>query len=122
MTLQIAVADLFTSDPYIVVYADGKNIGQTKTCRSTCSPVWNEEISVVLFHKGSVVLKIYDQDITTSEFLGIVELDLVALPKRKEDAQQVVLPIQQSTSKYKAKGTVTLTAYVVVGYYFPLEL
>ena len=38
----IPVADLFTSDPYIEIYAGAKLVGKTSVIKSSLNPVWNE--------------------------------------------------------------------------------
>ena len=109
----ITIADFFSSDPYIEIYGGSKKVGQTTVVKSTVNPVWNEEFSMVLFERGPLVLKLFDQDITASEFLGAVELDIEALPKSKGSSETLTLSIQQSTSKYEAKGSVSFSAYVI---------
>lgn len=109
----IAVADIFSSDPFIEIYGGMKLVGKTTVIKSTVNPVWNESFSMVLFEKGKMALKLYDKDITASEFLGFVEVDINSLAKTKESAESVTLPIQQSTSKYQAKGKITFSAYII---------
>lgn len=65
------------SDPYVVVFWNGKKIGQTSVCKSTLNPSWDEATFKLVSEPGetfagSVLLFVYDHDHGSDpdDFLG----------------------------------------------------
>ncbi|XP_043256787.1 E3 ubiquitin-protein ligase Nedd-4 isoform X2 [Colletes gigas] len=90
---QLAKKDIFgASDPYVRVDLNTVNGDQTvdsaltKTKKKTLNPVWEEEFVFrvkPVDHK--LVLQVFDENrLTRDDFLGMVELTLIHLPKEQE--------------------------------------
>ncbi|XP_073011390.1 ADP-ribosylation factor GTPase-activating protein AGD12-like [Typha latifolia] len=73
----LAVRDMLTSDPYVVVTL-GQQKAQTTVKKSELNPVWNEEIKLsVPQHYGALKLQVYDHDVLSADdIMGEAEVDL----------------------------------------------
>ena len=80
-----------TSDPYVVIYYTGREIGRTSTAMKTLHPIWGEnrmgEVFSVTVNSNqlekcdTIVLRIFDQDILSNDDpMGRVVLSLPAKP------------------------------------------
>ena len=73
-------ADMFDkSDPYCVVYFNGKKVGKTSTIDNTTFPRWNEDFVIQLPESGEGLLRceLYDHDMFGGDDpLGTVEFKL----------------------------------------------
>jgi hypothetical protein len=75
----LAIADYTTSDPFVQVTVDGKEIGRTPTVyRNHLSPSWEKTYSTPLTHCHSTLcMKIFDEDyLKEEELMGVVTMDL----------------------------------------------
>ncbi|XP_076669213.1 E3 ubiquitin-protein ligase Nedd4 isoform X2 [Andrena cerasifolii] len=90
---QLAKKDIFgASDPYVRVDLNTINGNQTvdsaltKTKKKTLNPVWEEEfIFRVKPVDHKLVLQVFDENrLTRDDFLGMVELTLINVPKEQE--------------------------------------
>ena len=90
---QLAKKDIFgASDPYVRVDLSTINGDETvdsvltKTKKKTLNPVWDEEfIFRVKPAEHKLVLQVFDENrLTRDDFLGMVELTLINLPKEQE--------------------------------------
>jgi Ca2+-dependent lipid-binding protein len=72
------------SDPYVIVEMRGLPLpeGRTKVIQNSLNPVWNEIFSFPVYHTFAqrLWLKLWDEDVTTSEDLGCTNVDLRELP------------------------------------------
>ena len=81
---------------------------------NSLSPVWDMKFEIPLLHLNSkLTLKLFDEDPHKNDFLGIVEADISSF-SLNEQVASLCLPVQQSTSSFRAQGTITFNAYVVV--------
>ncbi|KAK0168409.1 hypothetical protein PV327_002212 [Microctonus hyperodae] len=119
---QLAKKDIFgASDPYVRIdlYSlhghETVDSVLTKTKKKTLNPVWDEEfIFRVKPAEHKLVLQVFDENrLTRDDFLGMVELNLLNLPKeqpgRTIPAKQYILrPRSHSSQRSKIKGTLEL--------------
>ncbi|XP_014289264.1 E3 ubiquitin-protein ligase Nedd-4 isoform X1 [Halyomorpha halys] len=111
---QLAKKDIFgASDPYVRIdlsTIDGeKTIDSvlTKTKKKTLDPIWNEEfIFKVKPSEHKLVLQVFDENrLTRDDFLGMVELSLLNLPKETEGhtvpSQQYILRPRSARSRVR---------------------
>lgn len=92
------------SDPLAVIKLDGVEIFRTNKKRKTLDPVWNEAFTFPMLSRSTqaLTLEIYDWDLThDDELLGIVNLDLSAIPPN--NSTQFKAPVD-------TQGTVHLRA------------
>jgi len=115
---QLAKKDIFgASDPYVRIDLNTVNGDETidsvltKTKKKTLNPVWNEEfIFRVKPADHKLVLQVFDENrLTRDDFLGMVELTLINLPKETEGRtiqtkQYILRP--RSTNSYSARSRV----------------
>lgn len=104
----LAVADITTSDPYVIVYVAEKFIGRTKTIyKNHINPFWNEAFPVGLLHVNSVLhLRLFDEDANTDDdLMGVVNIDISELPINTMLRKSY--PIEQA-GKLKAKGSLEI--------------
>ncbi|KAF5292290.1 hypothetical protein FQA39_LY03324 [Lamprigera yunnana] len=113
---QLAKKDIFgASDPYVRVDLNTINGDETvdsvltKTKKKTLNPFWDEEfIFRVKPTEHKLVLQVFDENrLTRDDFLGMVELTLINLPKEQEG--RVIPPkkyILRPRSSYSARSRV----------------
>ncbi|XP_072752875.1 E3 ubiquitin-protein ligase Nedd-4 isoform X1 [Anoplolepis gracilipes] len=119
----LAKKDIFgASDPYVRVDLNTINSDQTidsaltRTKKKTLNPVWEEEfIFRVKPVEHKLVLQVFDENrLTRDDFLGMVELTLINLPKEQEGraipARNYVLRPRSnhSSQRSRVKGTLEL--------------
>ncbi|XP_070521583.1 E3 ubiquitin-protein ligase Nedd-4 isoform X2 [Cardiocondyla obscurior] len=115
----LAKKDIFgASDPYVRVDLNTINGNQTvdsaltRTKKKTLNPVWEEEfIFRVKPVEHKLVLQVFDENrLTRDDFLGMVELTLINLPKEQEGrsipARNYVL--RPRSQRSRVKGTLEL--------------
>ncbi|XP_027339966.1 protein C2-DOMAIN ABA-RELATED 4-like [Abrus precatorius] len=75
--VNLAVRDVSTSDPYVVVKM-GKQRLKTRVIKKDVNPEWNEDLTLsVTDHLHSIVLTVYDHDtFTKDDKMGDAELDI----------------------------------------------
>eukprot|EP00124_Ichthyophonus_hoferi_P001337 Ihof_evm12s66 gene=Ihof_evmTU12s66 len=74
-----------SSDPYVKIYINGKNVGKTTTQKKTLSPQWNQEFSIDVEDLDMIKLHVFDWDMVgTDDDMGtatiqtpLKELDIV---------------------------------------------
>ncbi|XP_077221034.1 ADP-ribosylation factor GTPase-activating protein AGD12-like [Tasmannia lanceolata] len=76
----LAVRDMRTSDPYVVV-AIGQQKAQTTVIKSNLNPVWNEELMLSVPHDyGALKLQVFDHDMfSADDIMGEAEIDVQPL-------------------------------------------
>ncbi|CAG5101111.1 Similar to Nedd4: E3 ubiquitin-protein ligase NEDD4 (Mus musculus) [Cotesia congregata] len=124
---QLAKKDIFgASDPYVRIDLYPINGHETvdsvltKTKKKTLNPVWEEEFLFrVKPSEHKLVLQVFDENrLTRDDFLGMVELNLMNLPKEQlgrsiPTKQYILRPRSHSSQRPKIKGTLELYhAYV----------
>ncbi|KAB2026934.1 hypothetical protein ES319_D06G255100v1 [Gossypium barbadense] len=78
--INLAIRDMLTSDPYVVLTL-GKQTIQTAVIKSNLNPVWNEELMLsVPQNFGPVKLQVYDYDtFSADDIMGEAEIDIQPL-------------------------------------------
>ncbi|GAA0156139.1 GTPase-activating protein [Lithospermum erythrorhizon] len=73
----LAIRDMLTSDPYVVLTL-GKQKAQTTVVKSNLNPVWNEELMLSVPEKfGAVKLEVFDYDtFSADDIMGEAEIDI----------------------------------------------
>ena len=76
----LAIRDMMTSDPYVVLKL-GQQTVQTTIIKSNLNPVWNEELMLSVPQQfGTITLKVFDHDLfSADDIMGEAEIDLQAL-------------------------------------------
>ncbi|XP_037904252.1 E3 ubiquitin-protein ligase Nedd-4 isoform X2 [Hermetia illucens] len=115
----LAKKDIFgASDPYVRIDLNtingDINIDSvlTKTKKKTLNPVWNEEfLFMVKPTEHKLVFQVFDENrLTRDDFLGMVELTLVNLPK-EQDGRVISpksYPLRPRSAKSRIKGTLEI--------------
>ena len=58
----LPIADLYSSDPFVMIYVGGKFVGKTRSILQNLNPVWDESFDIPLLHMNtSLELKVYDE-------------------------------------------------------------
>ncbi|KAL1513119.1 hypothetical protein ABEB36_002580 [Hypothenemus hampei] len=105
--------DIFgASDPYVridLLHINGQEIIDsvlTRTRKKTLNPEWNEEFMFkVKPNEHKLVLQVFDENrLTRDDFLGMVELSLVNLPKEQEG--RIIPPVKYLLRPRSAKSRV----------------
>ncbi|XVF75055.1 hypothetical protein PTKIN_Ptkin13bG0158300 [Pterospermum kingtungense] len=78
--INLAIRDMMTSDPYVVLTL-GQQTVQTTVIKSNLNPVWNEELMLsVPQNYGPVKLQVYDYDtFSADDIMGEAEIDIQPL-------------------------------------------
>ncbi|KAG8385207.1 hypothetical protein BUALT_Bualt03G0017800 [Buddleja alternifolia] len=73
----LAVRDMLTSDPYVVLKLGQQKV-QTSVVKSNLNPVWNEELMLsVPQNYGPIKLQVYDYDtFSADDIMGEAEIDI----------------------------------------------
>uniref|UniRef100_A0A0D3GIK3 Uncharacterized protein n=1 Tax=Oryza barthii TaxID=65489 RepID=A0A0D3GIK3_9ORYZ len=74
---KLAVRDILSSDPYVVLTL-GQQKAKTKVIKSNLNPVWNEVLTLSVPQKyGPLKLQVYDHDVLSrDDIMGEAEVDL----------------------------------------------
>mmetsp|Transcript_1791 Transcript_1791/g.3601 ORF Transcript_1791/g.3601 Transcript_1791/m.3601 type:complete len:579 (+) Transcript_1791:109-1845(+) len=123
-----------SSDPYVEIWSNNKNMAKTKTKFKTLNPVWNESFTLDFSKKPSssshqeyIVLKIWDHDsLSRPDAMGEVGLLIDCSKPRDEYSEWIEIP---PGSAKNAKGRILVKLSVqlfrsqalVRGNVFPLE-
>ncbi|WOK92015.1 hypothetical protein Cni_G00706 [Canna indica] len=75
--LNLAVRDMLTSDPYVILTL-GQQKAQTTVKKSNLNPIWNEELKFSVPQRyGALKLQVYDHDMfSADDIMGEAEVDL----------------------------------------------
>ncbi|KAJ3694712.1 hypothetical protein LUZ60_000089 [Juncus effusus] len=73
----LAVRDMLSSDPYVILYLGQQKV-QTTVKKSNLNPVWNEVLKLrVPQHYGPLKLQVYDHDLfSADDIMGEAEVDI----------------------------------------------
>jgi hypothetical protein len=63
---------LSASDPWVSVTINGEQVGRTPTVQDNPNPVWNQSFFVPIYNGGSIRFDVYDNDVTKSDWVGVV--------------------------------------------------
>ncbi|CAL5399996.1 unnamed protein product [Camellia sinensis] len=75
--INLAVRDIFTSDPYVVITMGGQTV-KTRVVHNNCNPEWNEELTLSIKNPVvPIILSVYDEDtFTRDDKMGDAEIDI----------------------------------------------
>ncbi|KAG8058911.1 hypothetical protein GUJ93_ZPchr0002g23148 [Zizania palustris] len=77
--VNLAVRDLCSSDPYVVIRM-GKQRLKTRVVKKSTNPEWNDELTLSIEDPAvPVKLEVYDKDTFVDDAMGIAELDISSL-------------------------------------------
>lgn len=111
---KLAVADMLTSDPYVIVDLDDSNIGRTSTIYRSLSPVWEKEFAPIpLYHLHHVIyFRVMDADnAKQDDSLGHSSVDLHNVPFNSP--LRIELKLDQTIgSSIQVKGFLTVTLFL----------
>ncbi|WJX53325.1 ADP-ribosylation factor GTPase-activating protein agd12 [Trifolium repens] len=76
----LAIRDMMTSDPYVVLKL-GQQTVQTTVIKSNLNPIWNEELMLSVPRQyGPISLKVFDHDLfSADDIMGEADIDLQPL-------------------------------------------
>ncbi|XP_010247855.1 PREDICTED: synaptotagmin-4-like isoform X1 [Nelumbo nucifera] len=83
------------SDPYVILYIRPLFKVKTKVIDNNLNPIWNETFELIAEDKEtqSLILEVFDKDVTQDKRLGIVKLPLADLePETPKDIELRLLP------------------------------
>ena len=109
----LAIADFTSSDPYVILLLDKKEIGRTPTVYRNLNPVWETTFTVPLTHiHATVVFRIFDEDAgKNDDILGVVTIDLSTL--YMNEILEKSYPVKQrEDSNELAKGNLNFSVHV----------
>lgn len=77
----LAIADFTTSDPYVILLLDKKEIGRTPTIFRNLNPIWESKFVIPVTHVHSTLtFRIFDEDSgKNDDIMGVVTVDLCTL-------------------------------------------
>jgi hypothetical protein len=103
---KLTVADLITSDPYVVVQVEGEFVAKTAVKNRTTSPDFNEEFDIPLdFLNATLRCEIMDRDqLKSDDVIGYVDIHLADL--------QVGEDRTETYQVQGGKGTLTLRTHL----------
>ncbi|KAF8413075.1 hypothetical protein HHK36_001051 [Tetracentron sinense] len=103
------------SDPYVVLYIRPLFKVKTKVIDNNLNPEWNQTFELIVEDKEtqSLILEVFDEDVTQDKRLGVAKLPLIEL--EAETTKEINLRLQPSLDMLKIKdkkdrGTLTLKA------------
>lgn len=111
----VPVADVTTSDPYVVIYLNDVQFARTRTIYRNCSPDWNEFFRTKILHRNSKLeFRLYDEDENSNpDFLGSFEVDLNAVPVSKTfDSSTFEVNL---APKYRRGRPTTMDVSIIIG-------
>jgi hypothetical protein len=109
----LAIADILSSDPYVLVYVGDKVIGRTKTVYANhLNPAWEQSFEYPLLHlQHTVRLKVFDEDQNKhDDFMGMTVVDLSELPVDLSTPLDARLKDTDNTNE--TKGTLRFTVKI----------
>ncbi|XP_039629221.1 multiple C2 and transmembrane domain-containing protein 2 [Polypterus senegalus] len=96
-----------TSDPYVKFKLDSKTLYKSKVIYKNLNPVWDESFSVPVRNlEQKLLIKVYDRDLTTDDFMGATHVDLNNLELSK--SVEMVLPLNDPNSLEDDMGVIVL--------------
>ncbi|KAF2316806.1 hypothetical protein P3X46_026567 [Hevea brasiliensis] len=75
--INLAVRDLGSSDPYVIITMGHQKL-KTKVVKRNCNPEWNEELTLSITDVNAPIkLEVYDKDtFTVDDKMGDAEIDI----------------------------------------------
>ncbi|KAH0620072.1 hypothetical protein JD844_014646 [Phrynosoma platyrhinos] len=86
-----------TSDPYVKFKMNGKTLYKSKVVYKNLNPVWDETVVLPIQSLDQKLhVKVYDRDLTSSDFMGaaVLRLDELGLNSLEDDMGVIVLDLK----------------------------
>ncbi|KAF0909466.1 hypothetical protein E2562_036454 [Oryza meyeriana var. granulata] len=89
----LAVRDVFRSDPYVVLKLGNQEV-RTRTVRKNTNPVWNEDLTLTVEDLNHLVvtLEVYDSDTFVDDQMGVAFFELRPLVEAAAEAASRLRP------------------------------
>uniref|UniRef100_A0A0D9WYK3 C2 domain-containing protein n=1 Tax=Leersia perrieri TaxID=77586 RepID=A0A0D9WYK3_9ORYZ len=83
----LAVRDVFSSDPYVVLKLGNQEV-RTRTIKKSTNPVWNEDLTLTVEDLNHLVvtLEVYDRDTFVDDAMGTAFFELQPLVEAAAEA------------------------------------
>jgi C2 domain len=109
----LAIADFTTSDPYVILQVDKKEIGRTPTIFRNLNPVWESKFVIPLTHVHSTLtFRIFDEDSgKNDDIMGVVTVDLCTLYMNEVLEKKYPLR-QRDDAPDLAKGKLSFSVFI----------
>ena len=109
----LAIADYTSSDPYVILLLDKKEIGRTPTVYRNLNPNWEIKFVVPLTHVHSILtFRVFDEDSgKNDDIMGVVTLDLSTLYMNELLERHYPLK-QKEDSEDLAKGKLSFSIFI----------
>ncbi|KAJ6662860.1 hypothetical protein lerEdw1_011064 [Lerista edwardsae] len=102
-----------TSDPYVKFKLNGKTVYKSKVIYKNLNPVWDERVVLpIRAHDQKLRVKVYDRDLTSSDFMGSAVLMLNELELNR--TCEKVLKLEDPNSLEDDMGMVLLDVQLTV--------
>lgn len=75
--INLAVRDILTSDPYVVISMDQQKL-KTRVVKNNCNPEWNDQLTLSIKDPNTPInLTVYDKDtVTVDDKMGEATIDI----------------------------------------------
>uniref|UniRef100_A0A8C3QIY2 Multiple C2 and transmembrane domain-containing protein 2 n=1 Tax=Cyanoderma ruficeps TaxID=181631 RepID=A0A8C3QIY2_9PASS len=102
-----------TSDPYVKFKLNGKTLYKSKVVYKNLNPVWDETVVLPIQTLDQKLwIKVYDRDLTTSDFMGSASVALTELELNRTTEQ--VLKLEDPNSLEDDMGVIVLNLSLAV--------
>ncbi|XP_026528826.1 multiple C2 and transmembrane domain-containing protein 2 [Notechis scutatus] len=102
-----------TSDPYVKFKLNGKTLYKSKVVHKNLNPVWDETVVLPIQSLGQKLwVKVYDRDLTSSDFMGSAVLMLHKLELNR--TIEKILNLEDPNSLEDDMGVIVLNLRLVV--------
>uniref|UniRef100_A0A0E0LK94 C2 domain-containing protein n=1 Tax=Oryza punctata TaxID=4537 RepID=A0A0E0LK94_ORYPU len=100
----LAVRDVFSSDPYIVLKLGSQEV-RTRTVKKNTNPVWNEDLTLTVEDLNDllVTLEVYDRDTFVDDPMGAAFFELRPLVEAAAEAATATSRRRRTTSGVDSK-------------------
>ncbi|KAA8537320.1 hypothetical protein F0562_026993 [Nyssa sinensis] len=105
----LAVRDMMTSDPYVILSLGHQSV-KTRVIKSSLNPVWNEQLMLSIpEHIPFLKLLVYDKDtFSTDDFMGEAEIDIQPLVSASKASERSTIDESMELGKWVASKDNTL--------------
>ncbi|KAG8145195.1 hypothetical protein E2320_013557, partial [Naja naja] len=102
-----------TSDPYVKFKLNGKTLYKSKVVYKNLNPVWDETVVLPIQSLDQKLwVKVYDRDLTSSDFMGSAVLMLHKLELNR--TTEMILKLEDPNSLEDDMGVIVLNLRLVV--------
>ncbi|OWK53257.1 Multiple C2 and transmembrane domain-containing protein 2 [Lonchura striata] len=110
---EVTVTPPGTSDPYVKFKLNGKTLYKSKVVYKNLNPVWDETVVLpIQTLDQNLWIKVYDRDLTSSDFMGSASVALTELELNRTTEQ--VLKLEDPNSLEDDMGVIVLNLSLAV--------